>query len=56
MSYNSQPHNDDDKEDANDVEDNDDNIISALGLDRHIEFSRGHQGNWTHDDDDKSKK
>ena len=52
VSYNSQPHNEDDKEDDNDVEDNDDNIISALGLDRHIGYSRGHQGHWPHDDND----
>ena len=25
--------------------------ISALGLDRDLGFSRGHQGHWPHDDD-----
>ena len=38
------------------MEDNNDNIISALGLDRHIEFSRGHQGHWPHGDDDNELK
>ena len=29
--------------------------ISALGLDRDLGFSRGHQGHWPHDDDDKEE-
>ena len=29
--------------------------ISALGLDRDLEFSRGHQGHRPHDDDDKEE-
>ena len=34
----------DDANDANDKEGNDDKGISALGLDRDMGFSRGHQG------------
>ena len=30
--------------------------ITALGLDRDLWFSRGNQGYWPHDDDDKNKK
>ena len=29
--------------------------ISALGIDRDLEFSRGHQGHRPHDDDDKEE-
>ena len=29
--------------------------ISALGIDRDLEFSRGHQGHQPHDDDDKEE-
>merc|ERR1712237_30958 len=51
---------DDDEEDDDEVEDNDkdddnnDKDISALGLDRDMEFSRGHPGRQGHrpDDDD----
>jgi len=54
-------HYDDDEEDDDEVEDNDkdndnnDKDISALGLDRDMGFSRGHQGRQghrPHDDDD----
>ena len=33
-----------DADDDNDKDSNDDKGISALGLDRHMGFSRGHQG------------
>ena len=36
----------------NDKDDNNDKGISALGLDRDLRFSRGHQGHQPHDDDD----
>ena len=36
----------------NDKDDKDDKGISALGLDRDLGFSLGHQGHWRHDDDD----
>ena len=46
---------DNDKDDDNNKDDNDDKGISALGLDRDMGFSRGHQGRQghrPHDDDD----
>ena len=48
---------DDDEENDDELEDNDNNDkdISALGLDRDMEFSWGHQGRQghrLHDDDD----
>ena len=46
---------DNDKDDNNKKDDNDDKGISALGLDRDLGFSRGHQGRQghrPHDDDD----
>ena len=36
----------------NNKDNNDDKGISALGLDRDLGFSRGHQGHWPLDDDD----
>ena len=47
---------DNDKNDDNNKNDNDDKGISALGLDRDLGFSRGHQGhqgNWPHADENK---
>ena len=46
---------DNDKDDNNNKDDNNDKSISALGLDRDLGFSRGHQGlqgHWPYDDDD----
>ena len=46
---------DNNKEDNNNKDDNNDMGISALGLDRDLGFSRGHQGRQEHrlhDDDD----
>ena len=43
---------DNDKDDNNNKDDNNDKGISALGLDRDLGFSRGHQGHWPHNDDD----
>ena len=47
---------DNDKNDDNNKNHNDDKGISALGLDRDLGFSRGHQGhqgNWPHADENK---
>jgi len=44
---------DNDKDDDNNKDDNNDKGISVLGLDRDLEFSRGHQehqGHQPHDD------
>ena len=46
---------DNDKEDSKNKDNNNDKGISALGLDRDLGFSRGHQGHQghqPHDDDD----
>ena len=42
---------DNDKDDDNNKDGNNDKGISALGLDRDLGFSRGHQGHQPHDDD-----
>jgi len=39
---------DNDKDDDNNKDDNNDKGISVLGLDRDLEFSRGHQGRQGH--------
>ena len=47
-----------DKDDVNNKEDNNDKGISALGLNRDLRFSRGHQGHQGHrpnDDDDEEE-
>ena len=46
---------DNDKYDNNNKDDNNDKSISALGLDRDMWFSRGHQGHQPHDDDNKEE-
>ena len=43
---------DNDNDDNNNKDDNNDKGISALGLDRDLRFSRGHQGHWPNDDEE----
>ena len=40
------------KDDDNDKDNKNDKGISALGLDKDLGFSEGHQGHQPHDDDD----
>ena len=42
---------DNDKDDEDNKDDNNDKGISALGQDRDLQFLRGHQGHWPHNDD-----